>query len=310
MNRRELLHRGGALAAAAGLAGCLGSTGTDAPTTDGDRTTDRGTTTDSERDGDSGAGGSGGEFSGVRSDDENPFRTISVGSREAVPFPDNNQPRRVRVWNATEGSREIEIRVSRGSETPVDRTVEFETDAYLTVLLNEPDDYRVAVTPEGGDATTVEFSRASFDCNSATTDAGVMPDGSVETISASTAAGCPSPEVADTSLSVGKGDCGTEHRATVEFAGEKVEVRGAVRAPTPRSDLALAGTDYDRTADALTVRVRATGEDGGEPGTQCTGEVAYQATVGLNYALPSEVAVVHESMNETVEVTRADRGGD
>ncbi|WP_137287327.1 hypothetical protein [Halorussus salinisoli] len=300
MNRRELLHRASALAAVAGVAGCLGSAGSDSPPTDREPTTDSGATTDDAR----------GRFSGVRSDHDDPFRTISVGSREEVAFPDNNQPRGVRVWNAADESREISVRVARSAEILVDRTLDFEADAYLELVLNEPADYALSVGLADGDATTVDISRTSFDCNQTGTDAGVMPDGRVETMSMSTAMACHGPEVADAALSVGRRSCGTEHRATVGFEGERVRMDGAVRTPTPQSDLSLAGTDYDRTADALTVRVRASETDDGDPGTQCVGEVTYEATVDFEYALPDEVAVVHESMDETLEVTRADRGGD
>jgi hypothetical protein len=298
MNRREFLRRGSALTAVTGFAGCVGSSGSGSNadgTTDSEKTTGSEATTDS------------GKFSGVRSDSDEPFETISVGDRESVPFPDNNRPRGVRVWNDADRSREIDVEVSRSADVLVDRTVEFAADAYLELGLNEPADYSISVSLAGGDsAASFDVERARFDCNEAGIDVGVMPDGRVETMSMSTAMGCPGPSVADSALSVGRGECGESHSATVAFDGESVAVDGEVRTPTPQSDLELANATFDADADALTVRVRDAGS-GSEVGTQCVGEVPYEATVEFDHALPAAVAVVHESMDETVEVTRAER---
>ncbi|WP_276301613.1 hypothetical protein [Halorussus lipolyticus] len=302
MNRRAFLQRTGGLATLAGLAGCLGTT-SDSPPGD-DAETDETTTgaaddsTTTER------------FSGVRSDHGEPFRTISVGSRDAVAFPDNNRPREIRVWNAADEARDIDLQISRDAEILVDRTVEFAADAYLEVALNEPADHSVSVGLADGNATTFGVERTSFDCNSAGTDVGVMPDGRVETMSMSTAMGCPRPKVAGTDLSVGQGTCGKEHSASVAFEDEAVRVDGTVRTPTPDSGLELADAAYDAETGALTLRVRATGSDndGGGVGVQCVGEVPYEATIGFDHGWSSSVVVVHDSMDETTEVTRVERG--
>lgn len=306
MNRRTFLRRSGGLTTLAALAGCLGTEGDSTPAdreTRTDETTTDDATTDPER-----------RFSGVRSDRDEPFRSVSVGNRDDVSFPDNNRPQGVRIWNAADEAREIEFRISRDADVAVDRSVEFAADAYLAASLNEPANYRISVGLVGGDAekTDFEIERSSFDCNSAGTDVGVMADGHIETMSMSTAMGCPGPEVSDseTSLSVGQGACGEQHSASVTFEGEAVRVDGAVRTSTPDSDLALASASYDRETDALTVRVRATGaDDSGDDsaGVQCVGEVPYEATVGFEYDFPSSVVVVHESMDETVEVVQVDR---
>lgn len=309
MNRREFLRRGGALTTIAGLAGCLGSASNGTfPEDDGTETSDPGRTTDENADG---------ELSGVQSVYDEPVRTIPLGNRDGVPFPENNRPRTLRIWNAADAARDISFRIARDGEALLDRTVDFAADAYVTVVLNEPADYGVTValadTSAGGDGTAKaqgnasEVSRRSFDCNSATTDVGVMPDGSVETVTMSTAMACFGPEVAETELSVGQGECGTEHRATVAFDGERVRVDGAVRTDTPRADLALAGATYDAEADLLTVRVRASESDDSDVGTQCVGEVPYETTVGFDHGLPGEVVVVHETTDETVEVTQAEQ---
>lgn len=301
MNRRELLQRSGALVATAGLAGCIGSSNTGSkPKT----TTDSGT-------GDS--DGPGGEtteqFSGVRSDDDEPFETVAVGDRESVAFPDNNRAYGVRIWNAADEARNIDLQVSRSADVRIDRTVEFAADAYLELALNEPADYSVSVgLADADEATKFGVERSQFDCNESGTDVGVMADGRVETVSMSTAMGCPGPEVAGSDLSVGDGECGKSHSATVAFEAEEVAVEGAVKTPTPRSDLELAAASYDRETDALTVRVAEKAPEESGVGTQCIGEVPYEATVSFDRALPETVVVVHESMDETVEVTEKTRG--
>lgn len=299
MNRRAFLQRTGGLATLAGLAGCLGS-GSAPADRDADETTTGETTTDDPADSER-------RFSGVRSDYEEPFRTIPVGSRDAVVFPENNRPRGIRVWNAADEAREIDVQVSRGAEILVDRTIEFAADAYLAVELNEPANYRISVGRAGGTATTFGVERTGFDCNSAGTDVGVMPDGRVETVSMSTTMGCPAPEVADNELSVGEGTCGGAHTASVAFEAESVRVDGAVRASTPNRGLELAGANYDRETGALTVRVRTTEADDSGMGIQCVGAVPYEAAIGFDHDLPASVVVVHESMDETAEVARADR---
>ncbi|UPW00507.1 hypothetical protein M0R88_00025 [Halorussus gelatinilyticus] len=303
MKRRELLRRSSGLAAVAGLSGCVGSSGTgSSPGTTTDGTTDDGAngseTTEENRE----------RFGGVRSDDDEPFRTITVGDRESVVFPDDNRPRGVRVWNAADRAREIDVEIAKSADVRVDRTVEFAADAYLELALNEPANYSISVgLADASEATTFGIERSQFDCNRAGTDVGVMPDGRVETVSESTTMGCPAPEVADSALSVGRGECGKAHSATVAFEGEAVAVDGAVRTPTPRSDLELAAASYDRNADALTVRVAAKAPEESGVGTQCIGEVAYEATVNFEHALPQTVSVVHESMDETVGVTTKTR---
>lgn len=300
MNRRTFLQRTGGLATLAGLAGCLGTT-SDAPPGD-DAETDE-TTTGAADDATTTK-----RFSGVQSDRDEPFRTISVGSRDAVAFPDNNRPRGLRVWNADDEARDIGLQISRDAEILVDRTIEFPADAYLEATLNEPADYSVSVGPADGNSTTFGVERASFGCNSAGTDMGVMPDGRVETMSMSTAMGCPRPTVAGTDLSVGQGTCGKTHAASVAFEDEEVRVDGTVRTPTPDSGLELADAAYDTETGALTLRVRATGSDGGGVGVQCVGKVPYEATIGFDHGWPSSVVVVHDSMDETTEVTRVEHG--
>lgn len=319
MNRRELLHRGGALTTVACLAGCLGTASRDGSpgretTSDGDEsgTSDDDSTTETgAEDGSDGSEeGFDGDFEGVRSDRDAPFRELSVGSRDGVAFPDNNRPHVVRVWNVADEPRELLVRVSRSATDLLDRTVEFAADAYLTVTLNEPADYRVAVGVAGEVPTTVAVERTLFDCNSSATDVGVAPDGSVESIEMSTAAGCYGPEITDADLSVGKSECGTENGASVAFDGERVRIEGTVRTATPQSDLALVDVTADQQSRTATVRVRDAGADDPEPGTQCVGTVPYEASVEFEYALPDEVVVVHENAEGTVEVARANRVAD
>lgn len=308
MNRRELLQRGGALTTAAALSGCLGSASQSNPA-DRETTTldDSEETTTDGGTGDDPETGFGGDFTGVRSDRDEPFSELAVGSRDDVAFPDYNRPHVVRIWNAADEPRDLLVRASRGATEPLDRTVEFGADAYLTATLNEPGDYRLAVGVADDEPTTFEIARSLFDCNYSTTDVGVAPDGSVATVTESTTMACPGPQVAGFDFSVGRGTCGTENRASVEWDGERVRVEGTVRTPTPQSDLTLGDASYDEQSGTLTLRVKATSPDDPGPGVQCVGSVPYEASVEFEYALPDEVVVVHESMDETREVARATR---
>ncbi|WP_135828489.1 hypothetical protein [Halorussus halobius] len=322
MDRREFLHRGGPLAGLACLGGCLGDATLDSPsatarttretaetpretgeaTREGGETTETaGTTTDDS----STTRDDGEEFHGVDSSDAEPFRTLSVGSREAVTFPESNRPCSVWVWNDADEDRDLRVRVNRDARERLDRTVEFDADAYLAVELNEPGDYRVAVGLGDDRPTTFRVRPARFDCNRSTTHVRVAPDGQVETAAFSTLMGCPAPSVAERDLSVGEAECGTDHSASVEFDGEQVRVEGAVRTPEPGYDLELADASYDREADELRVEVRASEDD--LWGVQCIGEVPYEATVEFENALPGEVVVVHEVGDESEDVARTSR---
>ena len=308
MNRRELLHRGGALTTVAALSGCLGSASQSNPGNGGTTSADDPPATTTSGEAEDGTGdGFGDDFVGVRSDRDAPFSELSVGSRDGLAFPDNNRPHVVRIWNAADEPRDLLVRASRDATELLDRTVEFDADAYLTVTLNEPGDYRVAVGVAGEVPTTFEVERGLFDCNHSTTDAGVAPDGSVETVTESTLMDCPGPQVADTEFSVGQGECGTENSASVSFDAERVRIEGTVRTPTPQSDLSLGDASYDEQSGTLALRVRETGADDPEPGVQCVGSVPYEASVEFEYDLPDEVAVVHEGMDETKEVARTTR---
>ena len=334
MNRREFLHRAGASTAVAGLAGCLGSAtpnGSSQGDSSGgdssdDNSPDDGCATPEKSSAD--------DFSGVESEAATPFREISLGSRDAVAFPKNNRPRTLRVWNAAAETRTIDLRIARGADRLFDEAVEFAPDAYLTVTLAEPADYSVSVGVSGdsgdsgnescdsgtstsagtsgdagatAEATAFPVPRSAFDCNTATIDVGVMPDGRIETLEAATTMGCPSPSVAETAFSAEQGNCGTEDSASVTFDRERVSVEGAVRTPTPQWTLELAAAEYDADANRLAVRVRATKSETAGPGVQCVAEVPYEATVGFESGLPSEVVVVHEANGEAVEVARASR---
>jgi hypothetical protein len=321
VNRRELLHRGGGLTTIAALSGCLGNasrsalanrgtTATDDPstTTEGGDDSDDGTDGKSDGgDGDESEDGFDDEFAGVRSDYEEPFLELDVGSRDGVASPDDNRPHAVRIWNAADEARDLLVRVSHGATALIDRTVAFPADGYLTVTLNEPGDYRVAVGLAGEVPTTVAVERTWFDCNASATEVGVATAGSVATTTKSTLLGCHGPEIAGTDFSVGQGGCGTENSASVEWAGEQVRVEGTARTPTPQSDLSLADAIYDQQASALTVRVLATNPDDPEPGTHCVGAVPYETSVDFEYDLPDEVVVVHETADGAKEVARAAR---
>ncbi|MFC4550972.1 MULTISPECIES: twin-arginine translocation signal domain-containing protein [Halorussus] len=328
MNRRDFLHRAGATAAVAALAGCVG--GADPGSSPGGETTDAGTTTGSGTTTNPGTTTDGAE---TTVGDAKAFRTITLGERENVAFPKQNRPRTLRVRNAADSARTISVSVARAGERLLDERIEFPADGHLAVVLNEPADYAVTVgvrserpatSTANGTATSGATSasasssgasfripRTLFDCNRGTVDVAVTPDGEVKKTVTSTKMACgDSPNVAETSIAVGEGECGTENRASVSYEGDRVRVDGVVRAPTPNSKVELAAANYDGQSGTLTVRVRATSADSGEGASvQCVGAIPYEATVRFERALPESVVVVHESSGQTVEVTTSTRGG-
>lgn len=336
MNRRELLHRTGALATVAGLAGCLGSSSggsspagdkqTTQQTTAGDttRSTTEETTTDDSKSeselNDETTQDDDSSFAGVESDDENPFRTVELGKRANARFAETKKVRGLLVWNAVDSARTIRLSVARQGETLFDERVEFDADAYLRLVLNEPADYRVSLGlsasetagSSSAESSTFPVPRTSFDCNSATTHVGVMADGAVETQTVSTMMACPGPKVADTGFQAGNGQCGKQHSATVTYGShDRVRLRGAVRTPNPRTPIGLAGTNYDQESDTLTVRVKAEQAESDSSvgaGTQCIGEVPYEAEVTFENGFPGTVVVHHETNDESVEVTSKSLG--
>lgn len=295
MNRRKLLAAVGA--GATGMAGFFGegATGT------GQETTTTQTTTATAGEG----------FTGIDSSAERPFATISVGSRAGVENPDNNLPHAVRVWNDSDESRTIGVRLVRGDaatdgEPVVDRRVEFPADGYLAIRLLEPASYRLSVQPGGGgEAETIEIPRSQFDCNDSTTEVAVTADGQVKSETVTTEAECP-PEVTDRTFTAIGGSCGAASEASVSFADESVRISGKIRTPNPCYGAELAGVSVP-SPDTLRVVV-ATTEPTAAVCAQCVASVRYEADLGFRDSIPQTVEVVHERGDQTETIATVTRG--
>jgi hypothetical protein len=303
MNRRELLGAVGL--GATGLVGFVGRRaggvmGQDTRSTQPTETTTRQTTTAGE------------EFTGIDSEAEQPFATISVGSREVVENPENNRPHTVRVWNDSDSSRTIGLRLVRDGDDEsalVDQAVEFPPDGYLILDLLEPADYSLAVRPdeetgaEGGE--TIEIPRSQFDCNDSQTDVAVTADGAVKSVTITTEIGCP-PEVTALAFVAVGGSCGSADEASVSFAEESVEVSGFIRTPNPCYGAELAGVSFP-SVDTLRVTIGTT-EPMVDVCAQCIGTIDYEADLTFRDRVPGTVEVVHQRDDETETVATVTRG--
>jgi len=229
--------------------------------------------------------------------DADPVESFAVGDRESVPFPKNNNPHDVRVYNDADRMRSMTLSLRREGETVLERTIAVPGGRRVDATLNEPAAYRLAIALDGEDGVTgtpVEVERSWFDCNISVTATVVGPDGEVETSTWSTLVGCPGPEVVDATMEQSGGSCGDADRASVRFADEQVRVSGTHRTPTPCHGLTLSSSglrDPFSGDDALVVTVETADRQGGC--VECVGTVPYEATVDLEHAYPSTVRVVH-----------------
>ncbi len=332
MKRRDVLASLGGLGTA-GLAGCLaggsdespngaGNDGGNDTTTDPGGTTtdpenDDGTTTDPDGSDDSDPPDSGtdtpDEGTGWGPETEEPFERLSIGTHDDLDFPDNNRPHTVRVWNDADEARSITLSLHGRGDVVLERTFEYPADGWVKIRLVKPASYEFAVAVEEESAGTVDVDRTRFDCNGSWTSVVVNGEGAVDSTTGSTMVACPGPEAGEPSFSQGDGECGSGGEASVEFAGEAVNVAGTVRTPTPCHDLALESADLrnaeehsDGTDDVLVVTVTTDGTPDG-PCTDCIGAVDYEATVPFEHQYPSNVRVVHSSMDEDRTVHETSR---
>lgn len=297
MKRRALLRRTAALAAAGSVAGCLaGGSGSqsDPGGTTTWTTTDSTTTTEDRPD--------------------EPFETMSVGSREGVLDPDNNKPHAVTVTNAADEPRTIQVRVLGSGDAPSSRSEswEFPAGARLHVELLTPANYAVVVSVGGSEAGRVAVERSWFDCNGSVTHVTVTADGDIDAETISTALGCGS-SVRDHAFEVTGRRCrsdGEPDEASVAFGDGTLDLSGLLVVPSPDYGAAVAGVEWDRLdgepALAVTVAATKAGEgDGG--GVQCVGVLDYESTLEIDGELPGRVTVRHRSMDETRVVTTAEQ---
>ncbi len=323
MKRRTLLRTVGAAVGAGTVAGCLaddeaapGGSGSDPETTDTtapttepngeDPTTrgpDDGSTTEPGR-------STTPDEAVFGTDADDPFESITVGSREGVENPDDNRPHGVNVWNAAEEDRTLTIAVQRGSATVLEETITFPGDGYLSMTLAEPGDYRVPILEAGEELGVVTVDRGRFDCNSSATNVDVTPGGEIRATVISTMVACDATEISDPTFESAEGTCtsgapGDGERASVTF-DDGVSIEGAILAPNPCHRATL--VDVAETDDSLTVTVGI--EDAREAGTacvECVGSVGYTLGFDPGIALPERVTVVHRNHQGETTVATAER---
>ena len=108
---------------------------------------------------------------------ERTFETLEFGDPEAVPASADVRPHFLNIWNATAGSRRIRVELA-GSESDdplFARTVEFPSDADLSIRLVEPATYVLRLhDPATGVRETLQVPRETFDCNDSSTSVGVF----------------------------------------------------------------------------------------------------------------------------------------
>jgi hypothetical protein len=337
MKRRALLTSIAASGGVAGTAGCLQSLGSPAgtatddagtttsgdgePGTGSDRTTDQNDrrTTDDETTDEGGTTDGDETTDGETTDDDEttdqdgewnptgePVATRSINERDGLSFPDNNQPHSLALWNAVDREREMRVEWGDGRTEELERldAITVPADGLLQVDLLLPTNYDVIVRVDGERLGEYAVDRGQFDCNQSASRLGLTEGDAVDHGIVSTAAGCPAPSVADTTLSAGEGDCGTEdaERADAAYGEAVVRVDGTFVAPDPCHDLAVADVTYDGKRRTARIVVAATP---GDACVQCVGAIDYEATVAYEHDFPDRVVVVHRSGDHERRVAAA-----
>ncbi|WP_256298528.1 hypothetical protein [Haloarchaeobius salinus] len=303
MRRRTLLSSVASIGALS-VAGCIDDAGpgngdpaTDDPTTTPGEGTDDGTDTD---DGDDDT-----EFG---PDEREEVERFAIGDREAVAFPDNNNPVPVHVWNDAESEREFGLTASTGARGRDLGTVAVAGDAYVTVLFNVPAEYTLTVTGDGRTLHEHALDHTDFDCNSGFHSVSVHEDWSVDTGGISTMIACSGPENRSGGIGVSEGECTDRDasEATVDYYDDSVGAEGVFVTPNPCYELDLADTSYDEETDTFRAVVEATDATGTDEACQeCLGQVDYTLDFGFANDLPGHVVLVHRRDGEETEVARA-----
>jgi len=173
MKRRALLRATGGTVGALGVTGCLQELGTSIERAG--TTTDRDSTTRPDRDGtrspESGASQDDSREVGLGDADWNSraeaVRTVAVGDRDSVAFPDSNKAHSVVLWNRAGEERDLRVEVveprALDAETVGPLTVP--GDTVVVLELNVPARYALAVAVDGTAFGSLVVEQARFDCN-------------------------------------------------------------------------------------------------------------------------------------------------
>jgi hypothetical protein len=333
MQRRTLLRSLGAAGLGAALAGCLSSgspggedpdttapsapespTETETPTdqhtdtrSNEERTTGDDTTSPTDEDRTNDPAGSGDSAWDPAA--QKPFEILEIGSRDDVPFPDDNRPHEVAVLNELDRRREIRVSIDDPETTDAEfeRAFDFPAGGFVLLRLNVPSRYEVSFQASGTTLGSATIGSQWFDCNASRSRFGVRKDGVKDYEERTTLMGCPEPAVAGSDLSVADRRCASaeHHDASIGFDGEAVTVDGTVLAATPCRKLSIETAAYDAKADRLTVVIGTAPSEG--VCTQCLGSIEYEATIEFENDLPSEVVVEHHSQDRKTTVATAQR---
>ncbi|MDF9746974.1 hypothetical protein [Natrinema salsiterrestre] len=270
--------------------------------------------------------------SGTDSESDTP---IEVGDPDDVPFPSAHPPHEVVLRNPGDTERAVSVAITtNGDERPdgsgddtgddgsgdddplLEREFDLPAGDRLAFVLVEPRSYAITVRTDSDDGTgestvTSGVDRQPFDCIRSRTTMTLRETG-VRTESVSTSVPCPVPAVADASLEVDDRTCAGRmdgHQAVVEFADEAVIVDGEITIPTPCHGVSLTETAYDERRDVLAITV-AVGDREGDTCIDCLGVADYTARIALEGRYPGRVAVSHETVAETNEITTVEYPGD
>lgn len=308
MKRRALL------ATAAGTAGALGTTGClqgldGAARRLGSTTDDSTTGADDSRDGTQTAFEADPRDAGEADEDwksgVEPVESFETGDRDAVAFPDGNQPHRVHLWNRVDEERDVSLAVL--DTFHMDRNplgvVAVPGDAVVAIQLNRPGRYAIEVGVDDTEFGTAVVERTRFDCNHSVGRYALGEQDLVDYGGETTLVACTEPAVASTDLAVVSRDCGSEsdERAGVRYGDGSVVLHGSFVSGSSCNHLSLATADYDEKTRRLRVVVDADPQD--EDGcVNCVGVIEYDATVGVENDFPDHVELVHRRVDGEARV--------
>jgi len=247
--------------------------------------------------------------------DGGPVETFAVGDRDAVAFPDSNQPHGVTFWNRVDREREVRVDVARaGGESDGESLGPVAVPAGYTVALEleVPTRYALTAHVDGDAHGTVTVGREWFDCNDSGASYALGERDLVDYGTASTLVACADPAVASTSIDVEDSGCANDGdpTATVTYDGERVRVDGTFVASNPCYDLAVANASYGNERRTATVVVDATAPED-QACADCVGAIDYTATVAFDRDLPDHVVLRHRTADgDGDRVATATRNGD
>lgn len=120
-----------------------------------------------------------------------PFLALSVGERSQVQS-EHRKPHQVWVWNDADEAHDLTLTLSNARGTIIERTVSFEANSKVAIVLQVPSKYEFTVAIEGESETseTVEIPFSQFDCNDSASDVVVRDDGTIESGSVTTQMAC------------------------------------------------------------------------------------------------------------------------